>query len=99
MNFFLLINVKMPTIVGILTFMSGENSVLCLSEPKKAEFLGYFYTYEHLKCSTELTMNKFYNLGNWYFKLVVRLFESRFLTVNGAPQHTTFYYHSSSGLI
>ena len=39
MKFFLLINVKMPTIVGILTFMSGKNSILGLSEPKKAEFL------------------------------------------------------------
>ena len=28
MLFFLLINVKMPTIVGILTFMSRKNSVL-----------------------------------------------------------------------
>ena len=28
MKFFLLINVKMPTIVGILTFMSGQNSIL-----------------------------------------------------------------------
>ena len=28
MKFFLLINVKMPTIVGILTFMSGKNSIL-----------------------------------------------------------------------
>ena len=37
MKFFLLINVKMPTIVvGILTFMSGENSILDLSEPKKS---------------------------------------------------------------
>ena len=35
MTFFLLINVKMPTIVGILTFMSGQNSILCLSEPEK----------------------------------------------------------------
>ena len=35
MNFFLLINVKMPAIVGILTFMSGENSILGLSEPTK----------------------------------------------------------------
>ena len=37
MIFFLLIlvNVKMPTIVGILTFMSGKNSILGLSEPKK----------------------------------------------------------------
>ena len=34
MKFFLLINVKMPTIVGILTFMSGKNSILSLSEPK-----------------------------------------------------------------
>ena len=41
-NFFLLINVKMPTIVGILTFMSGKNSLLGLSEPKKAEFLAFF---------------------------------------------------------
>ena len=30
----------MPRIVGILTFMSGKNSILGLSEPiKKAEFL------------------------------------------------------------
>ena len=35
MKFFLLINVKMPTIVGILTFMSGKTSILGLSEPKK----------------------------------------------------------------
>ena len=34
MEFFLLINVKMPTIVGILTFMSGKNSILGLSELK-----------------------------------------------------------------
>ena len=44
MKFFLLINVKMPTIVGILTFMSGKNSILDLSEPpKKAEFLDILY--------------------------------------------------------
>ena len=42
MKFFLLINVKMPTIVGILTSMSGKNSILCLPEPKKAELLGNF---------------------------------------------------------
>ena len=33
MKFFLLINVKMPTIVGILTFMIWKNSILGLSEP------------------------------------------------------------------
>ena len=35
MKFFLLINVKMPTMVGILTFMSRKNSTLGLSEPEK----------------------------------------------------------------
>ena len=49
MKVFLLINVKMPTYVGILTFMSGKNSIQDLSEPKKAEFLDIFYTYEHSK--------------------------------------------------
>ena len=35
MKFFLFINVKMPTIVGILTFMNRKNSIISLSEPKK----------------------------------------------------------------
>ena len=42
MKFFLLINVKMPTIVGILTFMSKKNSIIGLSEPEKAVFLDIF---------------------------------------------------------
>ena len=43
-KFFLLINVKMPTIVGILTFISGKNSILGLSEPKKnLNFLIFLY--------------------------------------------------------
>ena len=36
MKIFLLINVKMPTIVGILTFMSRKNSILGLSESEKS---------------------------------------------------------------
>ena len=40
MKLFLLINVELPTVVGILTFMSREKSILGLSESeKKAEFL------------------------------------------------------------
>ena len=35
MKFFLLLNVKMPIVVGILTFMSRENSILGLSETEK----------------------------------------------------------------
>ena len=34
-KFFLLINVKMPTSVGILRFMSRTNSIQSLSEPAK----------------------------------------------------------------
>ena len=35
MKFFLLINGKMPTILGTLTFMNRKNSILGLSEPEK----------------------------------------------------------------
>ena len=64
---FLLINIKMPTTVGILTFMSGKNSILGLSEPKISHFLIYFYTYEHLKFHAQLSSSwkQFYNPGAW----------------------------------
>ena len=55
MKFFLLIIVKMPTIVGISTFISRKNSILGLPEPKKAEFLDIFYTYEQLKFHAQLS--------------------------------------------
>ena len=42
MKFFLFINVKMPKVVGILTFMSKKNSILGLSQPEEAEFLDSF---------------------------------------------------------
>ena len=42
MIIFLLINVKMPTIVGILTFMSRKNRILGLSEPAKSRFFNIF---------------------------------------------------------
>ena len=40
---FLLINVKMPTIVGTLTFMSRKKSILGLSEPNKKAELIFLY--------------------------------------------------------
>ena len=52
MKFFLPINVKMPTIAGILTFMSRKNSILGLYEPENLDF---FYTYEHLKFHAQLS--------------------------------------------
>ena len=41
-GFYLLINVKMPTIVFILTFRNREKNILGLSEAIKAEFLYIF---------------------------------------------------------
>ena len=60
MNFFLLINIKMPTIVGILTFMSRKNSILGLSEPKKKlNFLIFLYLQAFkISCLAELSMKK-----------------------------------------
>ena len=42
MKFFLLMNVKMPTNVGSLTFMSRKNSILGLSEPENSCILDIF---------------------------------------------------------
>ena len=39
-NFFLLINVKMPTVV--LTLMTGKNNILGVTEPETAELLDIF---------------------------------------------------------
>ena len=50
MKSFLLINVTMPTVVGIVKFMSRKNSIMGLPEPEKKEFLDIFICiYEHLK--------------------------------------------------
>ena len=42
LKFILLINVKMPPIVGILTFIYRINYQLCQSRPKSSIDLGYF---------------------------------------------------------
>ena len=55
MNFFLLINFKMPTIVGILTFMSGKKALLVYLSLNKPNFLIIFFTYEHLKFRAQLS--------------------------------------------
>ena len=36
MEFIMLINVKMPTIVGILIFMSRKNYIIGITEPKQS---------------------------------------------------------------
>ena len=51
-KFILLINVKMPTIVGILTFISMINTT---SERLKARNCRFFSFYEQLKFRAQLT--------------------------------------------
>ena len=55
LKFILLINVKMPTIVGILTFMSRINYRLWSSKPSISVYLGYFGIYEKFKFYAQLS--------------------------------------------
>ena len=55
MKFFLLINIEMPTNVGISAFMSRKNSILGLSEPEKMLNMVIFYTCEHLNFHAQLS--------------------------------------------
>ena len=64
----MLIKVKMPTIVGILTFISMINTT---SERLKARNFFYLLVFKFLRaveisCSVDLSMKKFYNLGAWF---------------------------------
>ena len=56
MKFYLLINVIMPTIVGISTFMSRKNGIQGLSEPENAKFLNILYLgVFKISCSVEFS--------------------------------------------
>ena len=48
-NFILLLNVKMPTIVGILTFISRINDQLLWFKPEIFNDIGYFSIYEQFE--------------------------------------------------
>ena len=68
MKFFLLINVKMPTIVGILTFTSMINTTSERLKPRYFFICRYFSFYEQLKFHAQLSWawKKFYNLRAWF---------------------------------
>ena len=52
-------NVKIPTNIGILTFMSGKNSILSLSELKNPYFLIFLYLCAFkISCPIELSMKE-----------------------------------------
>ena len=62
-KYFLIINDKIPTIVGILTFLSRKNSILGLSEPKTSRISRYLNTNEHLKFHAQMSMKEFITSG------------------------------------
>ena len=55
LKFILLINVKMPTIVGILTFISRINYYFLSFEPEFSTNFDYFNIYEQLKFHAQLS--------------------------------------------
>ena len=55
LKFILLINVKMPTIVGILTFMSRINYLFFGFEPEFSSYFDNFNIYEQLKFHAQLS--------------------------------------------
>ena len=55
MKFILLINVKMPTIVGILTFISKINYWLCRFKPRNSIDSDFFDIYEEFKFHAQLS--------------------------------------------
>ena len=65
LKFILLINVKMPTIVGILTFMSMINATFESFKARNIFVFRYFSFCQQVKLRTRLSWawKKFYNLG------------------------------------
>ena len=55
MKFILLINVELPTIIGILTFIGRINYWLWSFKPDFSIDYGYFDMYEHLKFHAQLS--------------------------------------------
>ena len=61
-EFIMLINVKMPTVVGNLTFISMINTTYDSLKARNVFILKHFSCYEHLKLNRA---KKVYNLGTW----------------------------------
>ena len=64
-KFILLINVKMPTIVGILTFISMTNTTSDWLKARNFFICRYFSFYVQLTCQAQMSWawKQFYNLG------------------------------------
>ena len=61
MKFIMLINVKMPMIVGILTLISSINTVVLKQE--QSFLFQHFSFYEQTKFHAQLSIKKFYDVS------------------------------------
>ena len=70
-KFILLINIKMPTIAGILTFISMINAIHERLKERNVFIYWYFSFYEQFKVRAHLSWarSKFYNLEAWSYSL------------------------------
>ena len=81
MKFIMLINVKMPTIVGILTLICMINTAYESLQVRKFFIFQHFSFYGQLKFHAQLSMKKIYNLRVRAQVGVVRLLFGRCLFV------------------
>ena len=63
MKFIMLINIKMPTTVGILTFISMKNTTSESFRVRKVFIFQHFCFYKQMKSHAPFSMNKVSNLG------------------------------------
>ena len=91
MKFFLLKNVKMPTIVGILTFMSRKNNIIGLSEPEKnLNFLIFLYLWAFkISYFAELSLETFFITSEPGFKTNLKSLK----TIQTNVQNPSSYIH------
>ena len=100
-KFILLINVKMPTIVGILKFISMINTTSERLKSKHIYICWYYSFYEHLKFYSQLSWarKKFYNLKAraGIHKMLVRIAILQYLTyTKQLESHQGVFYENIS---
>ena len=82
----------MPTIVGILTFMSRLNSTSERLKARNFFICRYFSFYEQLKVSAQLSWawQKFYNPGAWFYNSLQNSYVHTGLQIRVCNSHIVF---------
>ena len=89
---YLLINVKMPTIVGILILISLINTIFEILKARNFFICRYFSFYEQLKVSAQLSIKSFITSGpgleviKLEYSLRLKIKHNDWLVVDTCPQ-------------